>query len=361
MKDYDYLIIGAGPAGSYLAEKLASKGFKVGLSDKKRVIGKPIQCTGLVTKELEKYVSVKEDYVKNVTHKINLFSKNDSITLKSKEYVIDRFEFDTYLLKKAENAGAEIMLGNEFKGQKNGNIILSKNNFKTKNLIGCDGPASQVNKCFNIIKGMKYFLGKQYVIKIKNNPEAYNVYFDEFFHDFFAWSVPAAKNISRIGVASKDNDSINKKLKYFMDSRKIKGKIIETNAGLIPVFNPFNSNYSKTKDLNIYLFGDASGLVKATTGGGIIPAFKSINESMKSIILGKKPLLFGLKKELTFHLLAHKMMCKFKDKDYDSILNDAKSISVKKSLEKLNRDNFASLAVDIFMKNPKLIKYFKLC
>ena len=208
---------------------------------------------------------------------------------------------------------------------------------------------------------MKYFLGKQYVMKTKTNLDSYNVYFDEFFHDFFAWSVPAAKNISRVGVASKDMASVNEKLDYFTKSRKIKGKIIETNAGLIPLFNPFNSNYAKTDDLAVYLFGDASGMVKATTGGGIIPAFKSINESMKSIVSSKKPQLFGLKKELAFHLLAHKTMCKFKDKDYDSIINDAKSSSIKKSLEKINRDNFASLSIDIFMKNPKLLKYFKLC
>lgn len=360
MKEFDYLIIGAGPAGAYLAEKLAIKGFNVGLCDKKRVIGKPIQCTGLLTDELEKFVNVKEDFVKNVTHKIVLNSKNESITIKSKEYVVDRFEFDNYLLNRAKNAGAKLFLGNELKGVKNNTVILSNNSFKTKTLIGCDGPNSKVNKHFNIIKDMKYFLGKQYVMKTKNNLDSYNVYFDEKFKDFFAWSVPVTKNVSRVGIASKNMCSVNEKLDYFINSRKIKGEIIETNAGLIHVFNPLNSNYKKTKDLTVYLYGDASGLVKATTGGGIIPAFKSIDESINSIISNKKPLLFNSKKELTLHLLIHKIMCNFNNKDYDSIIKDAKSSSIKKSLESINRDNFAYLAFKIFMKNPYLIKYFKM-
>jgi digeranylgeranylglycerophospholipid reductase len=361
MKKFDYIIIGAGPSGSYLAEKLASKGFNVGLCDKKKIIGKPLQCTGLLTKELEKFVDVKENFVKNVTNKVNLFSKNESLSIKSKEYVVDRFKFDNYLLKKAKNSGVKIFLNNEFKGVKKNKVILSNNTLKTKTLIGCDGPLSKVNKHFNIIKNMKYFLGKQYIIKNKTNINNYKVYFDEKFKDFFAWSVPVTKKLSRVGIASKEMNNVNNKLDYFIKSRKIKGKIIETNAGLIPLFNPFNSNYKKINDLNIYLFGDASGLVKATTGGGLIPAFKSINESMKNIILNKKLNLFESKKELLIHLFVHKIMCKFKDNDYDSILKDANSRNIKTSIENINRDNLSKLAFKIFVRNPHLIKYFKMC
>jgi geranylgeranyl reductase family protein len=361
MKSFDYLIAGAGPAGSYLAEKLASKGFSVGLCDKKKVIGKPVQCTGLITKELEKYADVSQKFVKNMTCTINLFSKNNSLSLKSKEYVVDRHEFDNYLLKKAKDAGAKILLGNGFLGEKNGRIILEKSSFKANALIGCDGPVSAVNKRFGIIKRLEYFLGKQYVIRLNSNPDAYNVYFDKKFNDFFAWSVPVSKNVSRVGIASQDASSVNEKLEYFMKSRKIKGKIIETNAGLIPLFNPLNSNYMKNNDLSIYLFGDAAGLAKATTCGGIIPAFKSIDESMNSIISNKRPLLFNSKKELSLHLIAHKIMRNFTNKDYDSILKDAKSLGIKRELERINRDNFAMLAANILMKNPYLFKYLKLC
>ncbi|MDD4353065.1 MAG: NAD(P)/FAD-dependent oxidoreductase, partial [Candidatus Nanoarchaeia archaeon] len=284
---------------------------------------------------------------------------NESLIINSKEYVVDRFLFDNYLLNRAKNAGTKIMLGNEFIGEKNGKIILNKFSAKTKTIIGCDGPSSLVNKHFGIIKNMNYFLGKQYVIKAKSNADAYSVYFDEFFKDFFAWKVPVSGNCVRIGVASKDMSSVNKKLEYFMNSLKIKGKILETNAGLIPLFNPFNSNFIKKNDLNVYLYGDACGLVKATTGGGIIPAFKSIDESLINIVNNNSPNLLNSKKELLVHLLCHKIMCNFKNKDYDSLIKDAKSSSIKNALEKINRDNLALLAAKIFIKNPKLLKYFK--
>jgi len=348
MKEADYLIVGAGPAGSYLAEKLALKGFKVILADKKKTVGKPVQCTGLITEELKKYVDISEGFVKNVTKKVEIYSKNESFAVNSKEYIIDRFEFDNYLLGKSEDAGAKILLGSEFLGEKNGKIIMSKESITAR------------TKCFGLIKRMNYFLGKQYLIRMRSSPEAYKVYFDEKFRDFFAWIVPVSKTVSRVGIASKDMPSVNEKLKYFMNSRKIKGKILETNAGLIPLFNPLNSNHVKRLGMNVYLFGDASGLVKASTGGGIIPAFNSIDKSLPEIILGRTPKLLGIKKELILHLIAHNIMGNFKDTDYDSLITDAKDSRVKSVIEKISRDNFGLMALKLFLKKPGLVKYFKL-
>ena len=44
-------IIGAGPIGSYAAYMLAKKGIDVNVYEEHKVIGKPVQCTGIVSSE----------------------------------------------------------------------------------------------------------------------------------------------------------------------------------------------------------------------------------------------------------------------------------------------------------------------
>jgi flavin-dependent dehydrogenase len=287
-------------------------------------------------------------------------SKNNSIIIKSKEYIVDRFKFDNYLLDEAENEGAIVSLGNEFLGCKDGKIILSKGAIKSKAIIGCDGPLSRVNDSFGIIKSRKYFLGKQYVLKLKSDDDIYRTYFGEEFEDFFAWQVPVSKSISRVGIASMNHKSVNSKLNYFLRSKKINGKIIETNAGLIPLFNPIDKCYVHDKSMHAYLFGDASGLVKATTGGGIIPAFKAIDESFNDVINLKAPKVSSIKKELLLHLLVHNILEKYSDKDYDSLLSDCADKKIKGIIEGINRDNMSKMAVKLFFAKPSLIKHFKI-
>ncbi|MDD5499363.1 MAG: NAD(P)/FAD-dependent oxidoreductase [Candidatus Nanoarchaeia archaeon] len=360
MKSFDCAIIGAGPTGSYLAEQLSIKGLKVGLFEKKKAVGKPIQCTGLLTKEIEKYADINSGFVDNITEKIRLCSKNNELVIKSKEYVVDREKFDNYFLDRAKNAGAKVFLGQEFVNCKENKIIFSNNSINSARIIGCDGPLSRVNKVFGIIKKMKYLLGKQFVIKTKAKSDEYKAYFDEEFRDFFAWQVPVSKDLSRVGIASENHSSVNEKLNFFIKSRKIKGKIRGINAGLIPLFNPFASNYFKSRKISAYLFGDAAGFVKASTGGGIIPSFKAIDESLKSIINGKKPFLFNSKKELCAHLLAHNAMKKFNDNDYDSIIGSLKTKKSVKILQEISRDDFIRMGAKLLINNPWILRHFRI-
>jgi flavin-dependent dehydrogenase len=48
---YDTLIVGAGPTGSYIADKLAASGHKVIVFEKHEKVGEAVCCTGIVGKE----------------------------------------------------------------------------------------------------------------------------------------------------------------------------------------------------------------------------------------------------------------------------------------------------------------------
>ena len=58
-------IIGAGPAGCYAAWKLVKKGIPVKVIEEHDKVGLPLQCTGLVSDNLEKAIKFPKDIIIN--------------------------------------------------------------------------------------------------------------------------------------------------------------------------------------------------------------------------------------------------------------------------------------------------------
>ena len=82
--DYDVTIVGAGPIGFTLAYELAKENFSVCLIDKKKLIGLPLQCAGIVNKSVLEYNQIPEELILNKVKGANLHSKNQSLSV-SKE------------------------------------------------------------------------------------------------------------------------------------------------------------------------------------------------------------------------------------------------------------------------------------
>ncbi|HEX9566779.1 MAG TPA: NAD(P)/FAD-dependent oxidoreductase, partial [Thermoplasmata archaeon] len=72
-RSFDVVVIGAGPAGGYLAGKVAEAGYDVALVEEHREIGEPIQCGGLVTPRVFEYVDCKETII-GAVHGAELYS-----------------------------------------------------------------------------------------------------------------------------------------------------------------------------------------------------------------------------------------------------------------------------------------------
>ena len=56
--DYDAVIVGAGPIGGYLAQKLAKNNLRVLILEEHQEIGRPFQCAGLVNPKAMKSVNL---------------------------------------------------------------------------------------------------------------------------------------------------------------------------------------------------------------------------------------------------------------------------------------------------------------
>jgi geranylgeranyl reductase family protein len=107
---FDALIVGAGPAGSFAAEKLARGGARVALFDG-RPAGEAKACGGGVTsKALKAWPFLLEAGGRTVTEVEMRSPAGDAVRLKLAEpfAVYSRCAFDSYLRERARKAGVEV-------------------------------------------------------------------------------------------------------------------------------------------------------------------------------------------------------------------------------------------------------------
>src|SRR5262247_4440968 len=111
MEEFDVLIVGAGPAGSFAAERLATAGVKVALFDG-RPPGEPKACGGGVTAKALKAWPHLLNAVGRTIDELDLYSpssKRVHLLLEEPFAIYSRLAFDCYLRERARDAGAQII------------------------------------------------------------------------------------------------------------------------------------------------------------------------------------------------------------------------------------------------------------
>jgi len=169
----------------------------------------------------------------------------------------------------------------------------------------------------------------------------------------FAWIVPESEERARVGLAAK------KKAKEQFDQLMKKNGFAaeEIQAGTIPLYHPDQ----KLSSENCYLLGDASGFVKATTLGGIIPGMKQA-EILAHCLNKDKDYdqeIKVLKKKMDLHLRIRTTMDKFSDGDWDKLVSLIGQEKIKMILEKHTRENPQPILLKALWKEPRLIYFMK--
>ena len=357
-------VIGAGPAGSYLAYLLAKQGKEVTLIEEHEQIGNPVQCTGIVTASIDKFIKLPNKVIANRCNKVVVVSKNKRIAADTDEIVMWRNKFDQYVAELAEKEDVKILLNHQFFGFNGSSSIKLKNKktdeikeIKTEIVVGADGPSSAVAKAAGFNPVIDFYVGMQAKVKLKTDINAFETYFsNEDFPEFFGWAVPESEDTVRLGLGAKKNarDYFYK----FLEKRTGKKEILCWESGIFPVYNP---KKIIQKD-NIYLIGDAATQVKATTGGGIVPSLKAA-ATLCDCIMNNKDYNKEFKKqsgrELLLHLKIRNVLNKFSDNDYDRLLGLMNQEKVKKILKKYDRDTPIPLVANLLLREPRFLSFAK--
>ena len=338
-KNFDIIIIGAGPAGSAAAEKLSKAGFKTLLIEKQK-LPRDKPCAGIIPPRIYRILGeIPEDVIERKFKGYHLFSPS-GIELYSRfreeGVIVDRERFDFWLVERAMGAGAEVI-----DNLRVGVIDIAKNEIKINNkfyskiLIGADGANSFVRK--RLGREYKNFaLGVQYTIDLPDDVTCEKIggWFEVHYGivDFgYGWVSPQGGKI-KIGVGSISNEFkknskqyLDKFVEYFKKKKEIKNlRVIDFQSHLIPADGPMD----KPCEGSVVLAGDAAGFVNPLTGEGIYYAVRSAQLAADAIIKFGG----GIEKECNAELGKIKLNTKLRD---EVLLNADAMEDYVRRLEKL--------------------------
>lgn len=353
-------IIGGGPAGAYSAYLLAKENYDVDIYEEHQNIGIPIQCTGIVTSTIKDIFQIKPEIIVNKIKIMKITSpekKSLEIKLKEPDLVLDRTKFDQDLIQKAVDKGAGVFYNHRLTQIENKKLKFSINGESkfvnnSKYIIGADGPLSVVGKSINsAIK--KFFIGSQVIVKGNFEKEIVETF---IFQQGFGWIVPENENYARIGIFSYNESNV--KLDKFLKEKRLDSQIITKQGGLIPLYNPNLKTYKN----NTYLIGDAAGMVKATTGGGIIPSLKAAEQLAKSIKTKQnyeKLWKYKIGKSLNAHLYIRKALDKFDDPSLNRLIQLSMQDKMQDILATYTRDDILKVGFKTLITEPRYLFFLR--
>lgn len=300
--DYDVIIIGAGPVGSRAATLLCERGLKVLVLEEHNEIGRPFQCAGLVNPSAMESVKLEHTILKEI-HSAKMHSPAGiSIQIgqphKVRTFTVCRKKFDQAVAKQAVDSGARISLNSkpedvqitdshvELFVNLDGEKIL----LKSKLLIGADGAHSWTRRKFKMGRPKELMIGYQVeVTGYQTDDGVLEMYTGEdIAPGFFSWVIPTGFGTHRIGMWSKaelqNGKSSEEMLHYLMKESKWSDRFSECSV-VAQYCGPVPSGMVKKpyKD-RVMLLGDAAGMAKPTTGGGIGPGFEQIQEIIGPLV-----------------------------------------------------------------------------
>ena len=289
MEKFDVIIVGAGPAGLYTSEKLATQGLNVLCVDKKQEIGVPKRCgEGLGLNWMNKLgiEPNKRWAVQEIAGAALYIPSGKKMELRFPEaagFVIERRIFEKELACKAAKAGAKIRVKSNVLDLKRAdgkvNVYIrgpkGDEEYSADLIIAADGVETQtarklgvntVNKLKDIDSGYQYEMSN---IDF-DNPDMISLWFGtDIAPRGYVWIFPKGKNHANVGVGI--GGSEEKSAKYYLDKWIATqpgldmGSIIEVNAGAIPVGGFLKD---MTAD-NLMIIGDAAHQVNPIHGGGM--------------------------------------------------------------------------------------------
>jgi geranylgeranyl reductase family protein len=276
----DAVVIGGGPAGSIAAATLAERGFDVALVEEHLEIGSPVHCTGLLGNDAFDEFDLPRDLVLGRATSARFWgAAGQSVLVRSDRIhasVVDRAALDRTLAARAEARGVTV-----HRGYRAERMAVERDRVRVE---GPGGTAPIEARAVVLACGANYRFHKQLGLGVPSVflqsaqletpfPEVPDIevqFGREIAPAGFAWLVPLQRNgafRARIGLMSQTRS--RERFAGFVSA--LCARAGADPAGLpaprlkmLPL-GPIRRTYGD----RVLAVGDAAGLVKPTTGGGI--------------------------------------------------------------------------------------------
>lgn len=370
----DVIVVGGGPAGLYAGSKLAQAGFSVALFEEHQSVGEPVHCTGVLAREAFEEFGLSTGPILNELSTVTFYApsgdKVEYSTPSVEAVVVDRVRFDQSLARKAVGAGVLM-----FTGQR----VTS---------VDVDADGVRVTAGTTIARGRVCVLacGASYALQRKLGlgmprlllhsaqielPAArlgdVEVHFGRSVApQGFAWAVPVQRDrpYVRIGVmcdrgAGRHFGDIVARLstRWGISSSDIR----QPRQKILPL-GPIERTYSD----RVVALGDAAGLVKPTTGGGIYYSLLSAGLAAETLTeaLSKNELRADnlaiyerrwrkrLGSELRWQLLLRRIAHRLSDDDIDALFELARTDGIMPLVRRTATFNHHREFITALFKHP---------
>jgi len=384
--DHDAIVIGAGPAGLLAATEIAKRGFHVRVLEEHERVGEPDHCAGLLsTSGLARLgLRLPDSIIQNMVSGARIYSPSGhSVTIERGEreaFVIDRRRFDAWLANRAIDSGVDVTTNVKATGFTREGSLVRTIRVKDKN------ESELRSKCFIVAEGSRCRLSRsvglpavekssmcpafQYEVSGANldNAMVEMFYGRNIAPGFFAWIIPLGENRARVGLAARNRskarlDALIAHHKIL--ARRLEGaKIDRSLGGIVLVGMPI----AKLTHQNVLAVGDTAGIVKATTGGGVILggitariAGKTVADALsqgakvgaiKQYEKQCKSMVFN---ELRAMYLTQKALSSLSDKGLDSIIKDAAELGLLDVVKREGDMDLQGKVIKRLVTDPRMV------
>ena len=275
---YDAVIVGAGPAGSYAAYRLARLGHRVVVFEQRAGVGDGVCCTGIVGAECFERFPVARNAVLREARSAKLFSPSGKALRVHKDsvqaYVVDRGRFDEALAARAREEGAEYVLSAHVDSVVPGDRSVTAKveyacgtvDFEARACVIACGLGNSLTQRLGLGRIGDSVFGGQAEVAVTGVDEVEVYLGQEIAPGFFAWLVPTSlgKGLAGLLVRRGPRSFLHEFLLRLAAEGKIVSADVEYRFGAIPLVP-----LPRTSVDRVVVVGDAAGQVKPTTGGGI--------------------------------------------------------------------------------------------
>jgi len=286
-KEYDVIVVGAGPAGSIAARTAAQMGVSVLMLEKDRDVGYPVRCGEAISKAgVEEFIQPDPKWIAASISKFSFNAPDGTEVILSfgeAGYVLERRIFDYELARTAAEAGADILTRAYVNGLLSSENQVSGVKFefngeekqvKAKVVIAADGVESRVGRWAGL-KTHIDFRNMESAVQITaaniplNNDTLYFYFGKDVAPDGYFWIFPKGNNKANIGLGVSGlvgkKKSAQSFLNDFMKKYYPEAPVLTTIAGGVPC----SITLPKISAPGILLAGDAARQVNPLSGGGI--------------------------------------------------------------------------------------------